>query len=82
MSRRMDWQKARFVGRPTLDWREREDAAARWLRRVIRQLSNVCVLNVFNRSIRWSRIIGNGGTTAKKLPRNSSNGWNEKRLRI
>jgi hypothetical protein len=36
MSRRLDWQKARFVGRPTLDFRrefEFEDRAAKWLRR-------------------------------------------------
>jgi hypothetical protein len=36
MSRRLDWSKARFVGRPTLDYRrefETEDRAAKWLRR-------------------------------------------------
>jgi hypothetical protein len=34
MSRRLDWQKARFVGKPTLDYRrefEFEDRAAKWL---------------------------------------------------
>jgi hypothetical protein len=39
MSRRLDWQKARFVGRPYLDYRrefEFEDRAARWLRAVAR----------------------------------------------
>jgi hypothetical protein len=33
MSGRMNWRKALLRGKPTLDWREREDAAARWLRR-------------------------------------------------
>jgi hypothetical protein len=39
MSRRLDWTKARFVGRPTSDFRrefEVEDRADRWLRAVAR----------------------------------------------
>jgi hypothetical protein len=34
MSRRLDWTKARFVGRPYLDYRrefEFEDRAAKWI---------------------------------------------------
>jgi hypothetical protein len=40
MSRRLDWQKVRFVGRPTLDFRrehEVPDRAARWLAAVERR---------------------------------------------
>jgi hypothetical protein len=39
MSGRLDWQKVRFVGRPTLDFRREHDVpdrAARWLAAVER----------------------------------------------
>jgi hypothetical protein len=40
MTKRMNWDRLRYLGRPTLDWRreaEIEDAASRWLKKRVKR---------------------------------------------